>query len=376
MSSKKKNKGQSKSKSKMAKAEEEPKVFMDTWVSAVDRSKLYPEFEAPTEARLAALNYGDHVKICNRYNERFWVMVCVRNRSEKVIIGEVCSLLMNKVDYDLGDLVAFHEDHVFVTAPKEDVEIMTEHSQKLTQADRVRTLCPHRNIAYENMHEKIEKYKNKTHMVFKECSVCKNNGMSNVSNMRNMMNMMNIGDLSKHVGEHDGRKVFSVVLFSASALTNQYPEFEAPSVAQLKALTVGDQVRVCNGYERFWAEIKECSPSGFLCEVVSDLSNEVYKYKKGDLIVIADREVYSFMSSKEAELALAHRETFQQLAKDVKPPCFHRNLAHENILDKIEKYKNKTHMAFEECDLCVILNLKGKNGQKVRELPERPMKGW
>lgn len=149
-----------KAKKNIQPKDEEPEVFFDIFVSAVQMSKAYPGmFEVPTSAQLDALVYGDHVKICNGFNERFWVMVCVRNRSEKVIIGEVCSKLLNKRDYDLGDLIVFHEDHVFATLSKAEVEESIKHTSTLSDAELIGPVCAYQNKAYETLDERLKKVK-------------------------------------------------------------------------------------------------------------------------------------------------------------------------------------------------------------------------
>lgn len=68
-------------------------------------------FEVPTLDQLRALGVNNYVKVCNG-KERFWVQIC-----EKMTRGYYRGIVMNRLvfhtNYILGDLIQFHERHIY-----------------------------------------------------------------------------------------------------------------------------------------------------------------------------------------------------------------------------------------------------------------------
>jgi len=89
--------------------------FVNFWKMHKDHPN---KFDIPDEKDLTHLKVGDWVKISN--GERFWVEITSLKNHNKYITGIIKNELLDKKDYNLGDIVNFKSRNVCQIKKAED----------------------------------------------------------------------------------------------------------------------------------------------------------------------------------------------------------------------------------------------------------------
>ena len=79
-------------------------------------------------------------------------------------------------------------------------------------------------------------------------------------------------------------------LNDAQRMAREFPDFEAPSHAELGSIKTGDAVKVSNNYDRFWVRVTGIDGQVLRGSIDNDLVGPVGHY--GDLITFEKRHVY------------------------------------------------------------------------------------
>ena len=83
------------------------------------------------------------------------------------------------------------------------------------------------------------------------------------------------------------------VFVDAQEMAQLHPEtFEAPSTEELNQIKEGAIVKICNGEERFWANVTKVDEEKVSASVDNDLLGD-YGYNLGDVIEFEKRHIYS-----------------------------------------------------------------------------------
>lgn len=82
---------------------------------------------------------------------------------------------------------------------------------------------------------------------------------------------------------------------NANALHLKYPDkFEIPSPEQIKALKVGNFVKICASGERFWVKLTEINEGKYTAIVVNELLyTDIHGIKINDKIEFETKHIYS-----------------------------------------------------------------------------------
>ena len=90
-------------------------------------------------------------------------------------------------------------------------------------------------------------------------------------------------------------------LANAQELKIQYPEsFEAPDESQLNNLTINDNVKVCDGKERFWVKLINIECNYLMGTIQNILFTD--DYNAGDIIQFKKYNIYDFEKSDDVPL--------------------------------------------------------------------------
>lgn len=93
-----------------------------------------------------------------------------------------------------------------------------------------------------------------------------------------------------------------VKLRNAQALHAENPHtFEVPTTDVLNNLDVGDDIKVCDGDERFWCKITEVHDGGFIAMI----DNKLFlakDYDLGDEIIVRRDNIYDVYYNREGGL--------------------------------------------------------------------------
>lgn len=82
------------------------------FINAVKMAIKHPKtFEAPSQLSLASITTGSIVKVCNNYQERFWVTVT--SVVGDTVTGKVDNDLVITEDYNYGDIIVFTKDNIY-----------------------------------------------------------------------------------------------------------------------------------------------------------------------------------------------------------------------------------------------------------------------
>ena len=80
----------------------------------------------------------------------------------------------------------------------------------------------------------------------------------------------------------------------AQLMNQEHPDtFDIPTVEELDALAVGDDVKVAIGGERFWTRITEINDGSFMAEVDNELEcTDIHGLQLGDQISFERKHIY------------------------------------------------------------------------------------
>jgi len=79
----------------------------------------------------------------------------------------------------------------------------------------------------------------------------------------------------------------------AQELHRSYPDkFDVPNNNELDELKTGNLVKICNGKERFWVELKEINDSYLIGRIDNELCTGI-NYDKNSIIMFEKKNIYS-----------------------------------------------------------------------------------
>jgi hypothetical protein len=88
-------------------------------------------------------------------------------------------------------------------------------------------------------------------------------------------------------------KVRRPKLINAQDMAKQYPEsFYAPSEEKLLKVSIGDNVKICNNYERFWCPVESIDIKKITFKTRVDNFLVLTNYEVGDYITVGFDHVY------------------------------------------------------------------------------------
>lgn len=106
-------------------------------------------------------------------------------------------------------------------------------------------------------------------------------------------------------------EIFTDDWVNANEMNSKYPNtFDSPTQNELENITIGDTVKISNGFERFWVEIKEITDLYLIGRVDNELiTNE---YNLNDYVMFEKKNIYDIHTIKDKE------ELLKNLDKKIK----------------------------------------------------------
>ena len=95
-------------------------------------------------------------------------------------------------------------------------------------------------------------------------------------------------------------EIFTDDWVDVNKMNSKYPNtFDIPAQNELENITIGDTVKISNGFERFWVEIKEINNLYLIGRVDNELiTNE---YNLNDYVMFEKRNIYDIHTIKDKE---------------------------------------------------------------------------
>ena len=106
-------------------------------------------------------------------------------------------------------------------------------------------------------------------------------------------------------------EIFTDEWVDVNEMNSKYANtFDIPTQTELENITIADTVKISNGYERFWVEIKEIKNLYLIGRVDNELiTNE---YNLNDYVMFEKKNIYDIHTIKDKE------ETLKNLNKKIK----------------------------------------------------------
>ena len=103
----------------------------------------------------------------------------------------------------------------------------------------------------------------------------------------------------------------------ASEMNSKYPNtFDIPTQDELEDITIGDTVKISNGLERFWVELKEVNKLYLIGRVDNELiTNE---YNLNDYVMFEKKNIYDIHTIKFKEDMMKNINKIKYLYKNKK----------------------------------------------------------
>tara|TARA_Y200000002_G_C22584187_1_gene622216 strand:- start:766 stop:1104 length:339 start_codon:yes stop_codon:yes gene_type:complete len=96
-------------------------------------------------------------------------------------------------------------------------------------------------------------------------------------------------------------EIFTDDWVDAKEMNYKYPNtFDYPTQSELDNIKIRDSVKISNGFERFWVEVKEKNKIYFIGRVDNELlTNE---YKLDDFVMFESKNIYEIRTKEDKEL--------------------------------------------------------------------------
>lgn len=106
-------------------------------------------------------------------------------------------------------------------------------------------------------------------------------------------------------------EIFTDDWVNVNEMNSKYPNtFDIPTQNELEYITIGDSVKISNGLERFWVEIKEVNDLYLIGRVDNELiTNE---YNLNNYVMFERKNIYDIHTIKDKE------ELVKNLSKKIK----------------------------------------------------------
>jgi hypothetical protein len=95
-------------------------------------------------------------------------------------------------------------------------------------------------------------------------------------------------------------EIFTDDWVDAKEMSYKYPNtFDFPTQYELENITIGDSVKISNGFERFWVEIKEVNKLYLIGRVDNKLITR--EYNLNNLVMFEKKNVYDIRTIEDKE---------------------------------------------------------------------------
>ena len=112
-------------------------------------------------------------------------------------------------------------------------------------------------------------------------------------------------------------EIFTDDWVNVNEMNSKYPNtFDIPNQNELENITIGDTVKISNGFERFWVEIKEITNLYLIGRVDNELiTNE---YSLNDYVMFEKRNIYDIHTIKDKKEIIKNLNKMKILYKEKK----------------------------------------------------------
>jgi len=112
-------------------------------------------------------------------------------------------------------------------------------------------------------------------------------------------------------------EIFTDDWVDASEMNSKYPNtFDFPTQDELENITIGDTLKISNGFERFWVELKEVNNLYLIGRVDNELiTNE---YNLNDYVMFEKKNIYDIHTIKDKDILLKNLNKIKTLFKQKK----------------------------------------------------------
>lgn len=112
-------------------------------------------------------------------------------------------------------------------------------------------------------------------------------------------------------------EIFTDDWVNANEMNSKYPNtFDIPTQNELENITIGDTVKISNGFERFWVEVKEITNLYLIGRVDNELiTNE---YSLNDYVMFEKRNIYDIHTIKDKKEVIKNLNKIKFLYKEKK----------------------------------------------------------
>lgn len=95
-------------------------------------------------------------------------------------------------------------------------------------------------------------------------------------------------------------EIFTDDWVDANEMNSKYPNtFDFPTQDELENITIGDTVKISNGLERFWVELKEVKKLYLIGRIDNELITNEYNFN--DYVMFEKKNIYDIHTIKDKE---------------------------------------------------------------------------
>ena len=92
-------------------------------------------------------------------------------------------------------------------------------------------------------------------------------------------------------------EIFTDDWVDVKKMNDKYPDtFDIPTQNELENITIGDSIKISNGFERFWVEIKNINELYLIGRVDNKLITS--EYNLNDYVMFENRNIYNINNIK------------------------------------------------------------------------------
>lgn len=95
-------------------------------------------------------------------------------------------------------------------------------------------------------------------------------------------------------------EIFTDDWVDAKEMNYKYPDtFDYPTQIELDNIAIGDSLKISNGLERFWVEVKEKNKIYLIGRVDNELITD--EYKLNDLVMFENKNIYDIRTKEDKQ---------------------------------------------------------------------------
>lgn len=96
-------------------------------------------------------------------------------------------------------------------------------------------------------------------------------------------------------------EIFTDDWVDAKEMNYKYPNtFDYPTQVELDNINIGDFVKISNGFERFWVQIKEKNKIYLIGRVDNELITDEYKFN--DIVMFESKNIYDIITIEDKKI--------------------------------------------------------------------------